>query len=538
MTAALHPIRNNTHSTPLGPIYSGLDYQDIRYPSLAQPKSTQRASAFILGSNDRSAWDDSSNMNDASTPRRSYDRPGMRDALQPPSAPEQRRQQYQNIPSGPEVQSVASESQQSQSQEPQRSTLSYALPPDATRRVLERYNVDENEQRAPSRSSTDTKLRDSPNPVVSAFRQTSTSTTPRHPSQTPLGPGPSNTFSMPLSASPSYNPPVAPNPRAYAQQPTYITPPTTPTPIKTVYSTPPQEEICVECAMRDQDMADVDVTSPGVWDRESDVAFEDLKRRELEDEKNGVVPADRPTRPRIRGGRLTEQNLKLWLSIVCPFSLFLIYLYLISRQNPREPASRQHTLRTYITSQRALLEAEALAHARAQKEARQLDSRMRDTYSQLRQSTYDLGATSADEAGGLRIKPSPRHNTHSRSQSRDVTLLENGLIVEHVDVRKEERELKNRRRKEERRVRKSSRSSALDVGSIISANSYGPPTDGGVGGLNSYPQSQASFSDVHSLGSASPRRTRFFGVKNLSAGWRSQDSLAPSALSGSMVDMQ
>lgn len=44
-------------------------------------------------------------------------------------------------------------------------------------------------------------------------------------------------------------------------------------------------------------------------------------------------------------------------------------------------------------------------------------------------------------------------------------------------------------------------------------------------------------SDVHSLGSASPNRPRFFGFKNLSAGWRSQDSLAPSGMSGSVVDM-
>lgn len=48
--------------------------------------------------------------------------------------------------------------------------------------------------------------------------------------------------------------------------------------------------------------------------------------------------------------------------------------------------------------------------------------------------------------------------------------------------------------------------------------------------------SQASFSDLHSIGSASsPRRSRFFGFKNLSSGWRSSDSLAPS---GSMIDMQ
>lgn len=138
------------------------------------------------------------------------------------------------------------------------------------------------------------------------------------------------------------------------------------------------------------------------------------------------------------------------------------------------------------------------------------------------------------------------------------------MIVEHVDVRKEEREARERRKKEERRARKSSRGSMMDVTSIISAQSLGPPlTDSGVG-LKPYSRysqassarptsvltapherpdlpraySQASFSDVHSLGSASPRRTRFFGIKNLSAGWRSQDSLAPSGMSGSMVDMQ
>ncbi|KAF8908751.1 hypothetical protein CPB85DRAFT_1308584 [Mucidula mucida] len=51
-------------------------------------------------------------------------------------------------------------------------------------------------------------------------------------------------------------------------------------------------------------------------------------------------------------------------------------------------------------------------------------------------------------------------------------------------------------------------------------------------------QSQASFSDVHSLGSSSPRRSRFFGFSNFKDGWASRDSLAPSAMmSGSMMDM-
>ncbi|KAJ3562979.1 hypothetical protein NP233_g9240 [Leucocoprinus birnbaumii] len=328
-------------------------------------------------------------------------------------------------------------------------------------------------------------------------------------------------------------------------------------PVNPVYSPPqpaqapsPPEEVCVECAMRDQEMADVDVTSPGVWERASDAAFEELKKRELEDEANGIVNSD-PSRPRIRGGRLTEQNLRLWLSI-----------------NPKEPAARQQTVNKYVKSQRALLKEEAHARAQAMQEAKQLDSKVRDAYTQLRSSAYDLGshAAIADDSGGVRIKPpkstSPGGHAHNRSQSREITLLENGMIVEHVDVRREEREAKERKRKEERRARKSSRSSAVDVTSIISANSNGRHTDHGAS-LKPYSRysqsssarpisiltapnerpdlpraySQASFSDVHSLGSNSPKR-RFFGFRNLSAGWRSQDSLAASAMTGgSLLDM-
>ena len=215
------------------------------------------------------------------------------------------------------------------------------------------------------------------------------------------------------------------------------------------------------------------------------------------------------------------------------------------------------------------MEAEALAHTNAMHEAKQLDNRMRDAYSQLRRSAYDTGSSSspADDLGGIRIKPphsptSPTNHAHTRSRSREITLLENGMIVEHVDVRKEEKEARERRRREEKRARKTSRSSVMDASaSIISAQSNGALAEGGLKPYSRYSQasstrptsiltapldrpdlpgaySQASFSDVHSLSSSSPRRTRFFGIKHLGAGWRSQDSLTPSGVSGSMVDMQ
>ncbi|KAJ6586923.1 hypothetical protein DFH09DRAFT_977224 [Mycena vulgaris] len=489
--------------------------------------------------------------------------PSTRAASIPVPEPSRSYSPHHSATAPPDVQSLKS----NQSQDPPRSVVSYALPPGAARRVVERYSLEDTTQRAPSRASAETRptaLESNQDPVKGLLRQSPSQelpasllpSAPRHPALPALGVGASSSRSgapnftppiMPLSASPGYNPPVSPNPRAYAHQPTYITPSSAPRPM--ALSTPPQEEVCVECAMRDQDMIDVDVTTPGVWERESDVMFEDLLRRELEDEASGVV-VDDPTRPPARGGLLTEQNLKAWLSV-----------------NPREPAARQQTLSTYIKSQRTLLEAEALARARAMQEAKQLDNRMRDTYSQLRRSAYDTGnsAAPADDSGGVRIK-SPRSptspNQPGRSHSREVTLLENGMIVEHVDVRKEEKEARERRRREEKRARKSSRSSVIDVNSIISAQSFNPNLDSGVG-LKPYSRysqtssarptsvltapldrselpraySQASFSDIHSLGSASPRRTRFFGIKNLSAGWRSQDSLAPSGISGSMMDM-
>ena len=200
---------------------------------------------------------------------------------------------------------------------------------------------------------------------------------------------------------------------------------------------------------------------------------------------------------------------------------------------------------------------------------------MRDTYSQLRQSAYELGTRThpVDDSGGVRIKPLSHSTTNRRSTSRDVTLLETGMIVEHVDVKREEREERERRRKEERRerrrARKASRNSAVDTTSMYSTHwqSFAPFNEGGLRPSSQYAPShvgrptgvvtapplgrrpdfpraysQASCSDVHSPGSASPRR--FLGFKNLSAGWRSQDSLAPSrmsgmsGMSGSMVDMQ
>lgn len=78
----------------------------------------------------------------------------------------------------------------------------------------------------------------------------------------------------------------------------------------------PPEEVCIECMMRDRDMADVDVTSPGVWERESDVWYEELVRRELKEARRGIVPTVNSNKPKSKGDPLTEANLGIWLTKV------------------------------------------------------------------------------------------------------------------------------------------------------------------------------------------------------------------------------
>lgn len=192
---------------------------------------------------------------------------------------------------------------------------------------------------------------------------------------------------------------------------------------------------------------------------------------------------------------------------------------------------------------------------------------MRDAYSQLRRSAYELGAATSQDDRGIRIKTLRSSVSHlpgqMNGQGREVTVLENGMVVEHVDVRKEERGGRQQRRREEKRTRprKSSRGSAFDVASMYSTASPLPQTDSGLPLLPSRSSTSRPMSVLTSPGDtlvtrgmqsntsvealsmistgASPRRTRFFGVRNLSPSVRSSDSLAAaSGLSGSMVDMQ
>jgi hypothetical protein len=130
-----------------------------------------------------------------------------------------------------------------------------------------------------------------------------------HPSQQP----PDN---PPITTSALIPVPVSSSPRAVPQSPRFVNASLLNGTQNPIYAKPhiPREEVCLECSMRDQDMADVDVTSPGIWERDSDVYYQDLIRSEEEAISNDTPIRD--DRPSSTGDILTETNLKLWLTMV------------------------------------------------------------------------------------------------------------------------------------------------------------------------------------------------------------------------------
>lgn len=201
------------------------------------------------------------------------------------------------------------------------------------------------------------------------------------------------------------------------------------------------------------------------------------------------------------------------------------------------------------------------------RESRLMDNRMRETYSQIRESVHiPQSASSGLPVPGVPVRVPRSSSVYSSlrvgSPEAEATLLESGLIVERVDLKREEQEEKARMKRDERQRRRMSSVGVNDGASAYSAPSptfdkstaYLPgPTpyvhpNHSVGQLS--PASSKRFS-VLSGGQASIRPSmnrvpshistdtqttgvrRFFGY--MSRNGQSQTSLA---ISGSMMDMQ
>ncbi|GAA5921220.1 hypothetical protein JCM1841_001637 [Sporobolomyces salmonicolor] len=194
---------------------------------------------------------------------------------------------------------------------------------------------------------------------------------PPHPQQSPTSP-PLQLAPQPrLSPQPQSQPSQNPFPQQ-AQIPPHLI---------------PQPEVCVECMMRDRDMADVDVTGAGVWERESDAEWREQCRWEEESLEGGGGSGERAgsqesaggtkrrgsgaawsressgrgtsgsggeKRKRLgRGQALTSGNLKVWTSM-----------------NPPAAAHRWRTLQKFLATQIHLVELERQSRDAALNEQR------------------------------------------------------------------------------------------------------------------------------------------------------------------------
>jgi hypothetical protein len=220
-------------------------------------------------------------------------------------------------------------------------------------------------------------------------------------------------------------------------------------------------------------------------------------------------------------------------------------------QNPKEAHAREYNVRSYVKAQCALLEEENIARSQAVRESRELTEQMKHTYSSLRRSAYELSSSlTSDE--GIRIRqPSPIRTSFvenpetSISPKKEAVLLENGMIMEKLDLKKEEQA--RRKRAARSRQRTDSRTSARELlPSAASVRSMGSATRPISVATSSAPnrtsqvlpstysrRSQSSNEAAPSMdrGSKSPR---FFNFRN----WSDAASRSSVALSGSMMDMQ
>ncbi|KAH9811941.1 hypothetical protein DFH28DRAFT_981047, partial [Melampsora americana] len=334
----------------------------------------------------------------------------------------------------------------------------------------------------------------------------------------------------------------------------------------------PVAEVCVECMMRDRDMADVDVLGPGVWDRKSDADFQEAmaveaqldEQDELESLKSrsggGITNTSREgsslcndslssglhrtTRKKRLGfgSPLTQPALKAW-----------------TQMNPPAASHRWRTLQLYLKEQAHYLELEHKAKLTTQVENERVEQAIRHSLQnvdQLRSSQGSMGEKTLPMLNGV-------NNLHkNRDPSRQSTILSNGLMLETVDISKDEQlaALKGRVSESKNRHSVSSRrfSSASATRNGFSTSPVTPlhasPSFGGYNTstdmLSHVPMSAPHF--LTSSGSPSPRApspSRFsvrsgFGEsigRPFSRWSRNRRSTSQSILSyapsGSMIDM-
>ncbi|KNZ51257.1 hypothetical protein VP01_401g1 [Puccinia sorghi] len=338
---------------------------------------------------------------------------------------------------------------------------------------------------------------------------------------------------------------------------------------------PPPAEVCLECMMRDRDMIGIDVVGPGVWARESDADFEEAMRAQADmddqhsdpdssahqnpstqttDELVENTPAETGTlnksrsrkKPLGKGQALTAPALKAW-----------------TQMNPPASSHRWRTLQLYLREQRHFLELERKAKRSIDLENEQTEELIRNNADSFAQSPSIRPSLLSPRSDAPFLQNTHQGQLNHRMSS--ATLLSNGMVLETLDVSKDDKEAAKYRANDNKlglsssspRIYSMSSSAALNsIGQSprsepMNLNSLNLPPDSLNSGLTPLPSPTANRQSL-APSSRPPSPHRFSVASRKSAGFaeslrpfstwgRNRRSASNSVLSlapsGSMIDM-
>lgn len=226
-------------------------------------------------------------------------------------------------------------------------------------------------------------------------------------------------------------------------------------------------EVCLECMMRDEDMIDVHVVGPGLWERESDRDFDDALRTEAEDDARRAADRERgssatgedqgslaghsssqqhgqPTssssgrapRTKIRVKRVGQHD---------PLSADRLKLH--TQMNPPASSHRWRTLQNFLAVQAKYIAMEQQARQEEWERTHPVEAKM----AKERAATIAMARTgSNDTAASDRMPGAGLSNRKSISRNRSASALLSGpgagraQLINDEDLGPEERMLKER----------------------------------------------------------------------------------------------
>lgn len=264
-------------------------------------------------------------------------------------------------------------------------------------------------------------------------------------------------------------------------------------------------EVCLECMMRDEDMIDVHVVGPGLWERESDRDFEEAIRQEQEQDARRANDRERnvaagSTTGEDQGGSVTGHNAsqhstlgreghtgkgsktKVRVKRVGQYDeLTAERLKIHTQMNPPASSHRWRTLQTFLAEQAKYIAFEQRARKEEWERTNSVEARAAAIASRDRMLSSALSKNGSGDTPLAHDKDASV-TRKSVSKNRSASALFSGRsgaqLVADDDLKHEERAMKEREVTALREVRRKNAASTLDIGGNGAAMGVLPKTAG------------------------------------------------------------